>query len=109
MAPSRARRAMRCGHCSVSCSLSDSRRPARRLRRRRSDSLPAGLDPFERRNAMKTDAVQTALDEDRLERLRTVIRKDVEDQKYDGCSLLVAHRGQIGFHEAFGFSDRGIG
>jgi CubicO group peptidase (beta-lactamase class C family) len=58
---------------------------------------------------MKTDAVQTALDEDRLERIRTVLRKDVDDQKYDGCSLLVAHRGQIGFHEAFGFSDRGIG
>jgi CubicO group peptidase (beta-lactamase class C family) len=58
---------------------------------------------------MKTDAVSTALDEDRLERLRTVIRGDIDAQRYDGCSLLVAHEGRIGFHEAFGFSDRGTG
>jgi CubicO group peptidase (beta-lactamase class C family) len=58
---------------------------------------------------MKTFAAQTALDGDRLERLRTVIRGDIDAQRYDGCSLLVAHEGRIAFHEAFGFSDRGTG
>jgi CubicO group peptidase (beta-lactamase class C family) len=55
---------------------------------------------------MKTDAIQTALDEERLERLRTAIRSDVDAKLYDGCSLLVAHKGQVGFHEAFGLSHR---
>jgi CubicO group peptidase (beta-lactamase class C family) len=55
---------------------------------------------------MKTDAVQTALDEERLERLRIAIRRDIDAERYDGCSLLVAHEGRIGFHEAFGFSHR---
>jgi CubicO group peptidase (beta-lactamase class C family) len=58
---------------------------------------------------MKTDAVQTALDEERLERLRTAIRRDIDAERYDGCSLLVAHEGRIGFHEAFGFSHRDSG
>ena len=37
------------------------------------------------------------------------IRDDVEAMRYDGCVLLVARRGRVAFHEAFGFADRSTG
>lgn len=58
---------------------------------------------------MTTTASDLGFDPERLERLRAAIRGDVEAMRYDGCSLLVARRGRIAFHEAFGFSDRGTG
>ena len=58
---------------------------------------------------MTTTAAELGFDSERLERLRTAIRGDVEALRYDGCALLVARRGRIAFHEAFGFADRGTG
>lgn len=54
-------------------------------------------------------ASELGFDPERLERLRAAIRDDVEQMRYDGCSLLVARRGRVAFHEAFGFSDRATG
>src|SRR5205085_5446843 len=48
-------------------------------------------------------------DLERVERIRTAIRADVEATRYDGCVLLVARRGRIALHEAFGFSERATG
>ena len=45
-------------------------------------------------------------DATRLQRLRDAINRDVDASHYDGCVLLVARRGEIAFHEAFGFADR---
>ncbi|MFN2424952.1 MAG: serine hydrolase domain-containing protein, partial [Candidatus Binatia bacterium] len=58
---------------------------------------------------MKTNAAEPGLDPQRLERLRTAVRDDIDAQRYDGCVLLVARRGEIVFHEAFGFAERGSG
>jgi len=66
-----------------------------------------GLPP--RRILVTTTVSELGFDSERLERLRAAIRSDVEAMRYDGCSLLVARRGRIAFHEAFGFSDRGTG
>jgi len=49
------------------------------------------------------------LDPVRLDRLRDAIRSDVDALRYDGCVLLFARRGQVAFHEAFGFADRATG
>lgn len=48
-------------------------------------------------------------DPERIERLRSAIRSDVDALKYDGCVLLVARRGEVAIHEAFGFADRSTG
>lgn len=53
-----------------------------------------------------TDPVRLGFDPERLERLRVAVTRDVEAGNYDGCVLLVARRGEIAFHEAFGFADR---
>lgn len=54
---------------------------------------------------MSTDSLAP----ERLERLRFAIRSDVDALRYDGCVLLVARRGRIAFHEAFGFAERSTG
>jgi CubicO group peptidase (beta-lactamase class C family) len=54
-------------------------------------------------------AAKLGLDPERLERLRAVIRRDIDELRYDGCVMLVARRGQIGFLEAFGFAERDSG
>ena len=56
---------------------------------------------------MSTTASKLGFDPERLDRLRSAMRGDIEALRYDGCALLVARRGCIAFHEAFGFSDRG--
>jgi CubicO group peptidase (beta-lactamase class C family) len=43
---------------------------------------------------------------DQLNRLSAAIHRDVEDNLYDGAAIIVAHHGEIGLHEAIGFSDR---
>lgn len=55
------------------------------------------------------NASDLGFDPERLERLRSAIRADVDALRYDGCVLLVARRGQVAFHEAFGFADRATG
>ncbi|MFN2376396.1 MAG: serine hydrolase domain-containing protein [Candidatus Binatia bacterium] len=55
---------------------------------------------------MHTTATELGFDEERLDRLRAAIRADVDAMDYDGCVLLVARRGRIAFHEAFGFAER---
>lgn len=50
-----------------------------------------------------------AFDPERLQRLRSSIRADIDAAAYDGCVLLVAHRGRVALHEAFGFADRAAG
>lgn len=57
---------------------------------------------------MATTINPTALgfDPDRLQRLREAIGRDIDASRYDGCVLLVARRGEVAFHEAFGFADR---
>lgn len=54
-------------------------------------------------------ATELGFDLDRLDRLRAAIRSDVDGLRYDGCVLLVARRGHVAFHEAFGFADRASG
>jgi len=56
-----------------------------------------------------TSSPEPEFDPERLERLRAAIRDDVDAVRYDGCVLLVAHRGRVAIHEAFGFSDRAAG
>ncbi|MBI3767168.1 MAG: beta-lactamase family protein [Deltaproteobacteria bacterium] len=49
------------------------------------------------------------LDSQRLTRLAAAIDADVAREHYDGAVVLVARRGAIALHEAFGFADRGAG
>jgi len=49
------------------------------------------------------------LNMDQLARLSAAIRKDVEDNLYDGGAVVVARRGVIGLEEAVGFAHRGTG
>jgi len=58
---------------------------------------------------MSMNPADLGFDPERLERLRAAIRSDVDALRYDGCVLLVARRGQVAFHEAFGFADRATG
>ncbi len=51
-------------------------------------------------------ATDLGFDPERVERIRTAIRADIDAMHYDGCVLLVARRGRIAFHEAFGFAER---
>jgi len=52
------------------------------------------------------DPAILGFDAKRLQRLRDAIGRDVDASRYDGCVLLVARRGEVAFHEAFGFADR---
>ncbi|MFN8545402.1 MAG: serine hydrolase domain-containing protein [Candidatus Binatia bacterium] len=45
-------------------------------------------------------------DPERLGRLGTVIRADIDAERYDGCELVVARGGTVAFHEHFGWADR---
>lgn len=58
---------------------------------------------------MTSTASDLGFDPDRLDRLRDAIRDDVNEMRYDGCELLVARRGRIALHEAFGFAERATG
>jgi len=53
-----------------------------------------------------TDAKELGFDADRLARLSHVIRRDIENESYDGCELVVGRAGKIAFHQAFGYADR---
>jgi CubicO group peptidase (beta-lactamase class C family) len=52
---------------------------------------------------------ELGLDAERLGRLRSAIVRDIDRGLYDGCVLLVARRGYVALHEAFGLSDRQAG
>ena len=54
-------------------------------------------------------AKNPGFDEERIERIRIAIGADIERNRYDGCVLLVARRGRIAIHEAFGFAERATG
>jgi len=54
-------------------------------------------------------ASDLGFDPERVERIRTAIGADIDATRYDGCVLLVARRGRIAFHEAFGFAERATG
>ncbi len=43
---------------------------------------------------------------DRLERLPQVIQRDIDEERYDGCELVVGRRGKLVFHESFGYAER---
>ncbi len=45
-------------------------------------------------------------DSTRLARVSSAIADDVERERYDGAAIVVARRGAIVLHEAFGFADR---
>ena len=55
---------------------------------------------------MPLNALDLGFDPAFFKRITEVLRADVAAERYDGCVLLVARRGQIAFHEAVGFSDR---
>ena len=59
---------------------------------------------------MKTEKIQQilALISDQLKRLSDALHKDIEDNRYDGCAVIVARHGQIGLNEAVGFANRAI-
>jgi CubicO group peptidase (beta-lactamase class C family) len=57
----------------------------------------------------RESAERQGFDPDRLDRLARRIRKDVEAERYDGCELIVARRGEIVFEGAFGYADRAAG
>jgi CubicO group peptidase (beta-lactamase class C family) len=52
---------------------------------------------------------KTGLDPVALQRLRDQIRRDVDDERYDGAVVIVARGGHVGLHEAIGFADRAAG
>lgn len=56
-----------------------------------------------------TNVERLGFDPERLERVRAALTRDVEMERYDGCVLLVARRGKIVVHEAFGFAERATG
>jgi len=56
-----------------------------------------------------TTISELGFDSGRLDRLRAAIRRDIAAMQYDGCVLLVARRGKVAFHEAFGFAERATG
>jgi CubicO group peptidase (beta-lactamase class C family) len=49
---------------------------------------------------------ELGLDPQRLKRLATAIDSDIAREHYDGAVALVARRGAIALHEAFGFANR---
>ncbi len=55
-----------------------------------------------------TNLKDTGLNSDQLKRLSAVIHSDIEDNRYDGCAVIVARHGQIGLQEAIGFANRAI-
>lgn len=57
----------------------------------------------------RSDHPAATLDPERLDRLRAAIRRDIGGEIYDGCAMVVAHRGDVALHEAFGFADRAAG
>lgn len=50
--------------------------------------------------------VKQGVDLGRLSRLGDAIKRDIEDEKCDGVVALVARRGEILLHEAYGYADR---
>jgi len=52
------------------------------------------------------DPGDAGFDPDRLERLATAIERDVANERYDGCEVVVARGGLVAFHRQFGFADR---
>src|SRR6185369_8338225 len=89
--------------------LTDSATSRARARARASDGTE-GASPsnsIDEVSAMTTStATDLGFDSERVERIRTAIRADIDAMHYDGCVLLVARRGRIAFHEAFGFAER---
>lgn len=55
------------------------------------------------------DPEAAGFDPVRLERLAAAIEADIQAERYDGCELVVARGGRIGFHRQFGFADRAGG
>lgn len=56
-----------------------------------------------------TPPAELDLDPQRLARLAAAIDADVAHERYDGAVAVVARRGAIALHEAFGFADRAAG
>jgi CubicO group peptidase (beta-lactamase class C family) len=52
------------------------------------------------------DPRDAGFDPERLERLATAIERDVADERYDGCEVVVARGGLVAFHRQLGFADR---
>ena len=48
----------------------------------------------------------TGLDKDRLAHLKSVIEKDIADDKYFGAVIAVARYGELGMLEAIGWGDQ---
>jgi CubicO group peptidase (beta-lactamase class C family) len=55
------------------------------------------------------DPAAAGFDPDRLDRLAAAIESDIQSERYDGCELVVARGGQVGFHRQFGFAERATG
>jgi CubicO group peptidase (beta-lactamase class C family) len=55
------------------------------------------------------DPRDAGFDPDRLERLAAAIDADVASERYDGCEVVVARGGAVGFHRQFGFAERATG
>jgi CubicO group peptidase (beta-lactamase class C family) len=58
---------------------------------------------------MTTPTATSGLDATRLRRLTEAIERDIDAGTYDGAVLLVARGGEIGLHEAIGWTDRDAG
>lgn len=59
--------------------------------------------------AMAKCPEEIGLSAERLERIRTTLRQDVERRLVPGAVMLIARGGRIGFAEAIGFRDRDAG
>ena len=55
------------------------------------------------------DPAAAGFDPGWLDRLGAAIERDIQAERYDGCELVVARGGRIGFHRQFGFADRAAG
>ncbi|MBN2975775.1 serine hydrolase [Pseudomonas sp. FP597] len=53
-----------------------------------------------------TSTLSPGIDATRIARLSAAINEDIEADKFDGAVVLVAHRGTVVLHEAFGYADR---
>ncbi len=52
------------------------------------------------------DPREVGIDPERIARLATVMRSDIDAERYDGCELVVGRHGRVCFHEALGWADR---
>ena len=56
-----------------------------------------------------TDVASLGFDEDRLQRISAVFHREVAEKRLPGAVILIARRGQVVMHQAYGYRDREAG